>query len=211
MEIVLPGKDHVCETSEYDPIAYYYKPIVGGVYRRRLKAAAQLLGRQKFGKLLEIGFGSGIFLPELSRHCSELYGVSIHSKVALVQKTMEKERVAAWLSKGDVRALTFPDGTFDAVVCVSVLEHIGELDLAIGEIARVISDSGIAVLGFPVRNVITNAFYRVVGYDPMRLHPSRCRDILKALSGRLKIDAYAVFPRFLPMYYSLYVTCRCVK
>jgi len=211
MEIVFPGKDHVYETGEDDPIAYYYKPITGAVYRQRLKATAQLLGRRKFDKLLEIGFGSGIFLPELSRHCSELYGVDIHSKVDLVQKTLEKERVAARLSVGDIRALEFPDGTFDAVVCVSVLEHIRELDLAIGEIARVAGDSGIVVFGFPVRNVITNAFYRAVGYEPLNLHPSSHRDILKALSARLKIDAYASFPRFLPMDYSLYVTCRCVK
>jgi len=211
MKIVLPSKDHVYETSEFDPIAYYYKPITGVVYRQRLKAAAQFLGEPKFDKLLEIGFGSGIFLPELSRHCYELYGVSIHSKIALVQKTLEEEHIAAQLVMGDVRALEFPDGTFDAVVCVSVLEHIRELELAIGEIARVTSDSGIVVLGFPVRNVITNAFYRLVGYDPVELHPSRCRDILKALSGKLKIDTYAVFPRLLPMYSSLYVTCRCIK
>jgi 2-polyprenyl-3-methyl-5-hydroxy-6-metoxy-1,4-benzoquinol methylase len=100
---------------------------------------------------------------------------------------------------------------FDAIVCVSVLEHIRELDLVIREIVRVTGDSGIIVLGFPVRNVITNAFYRVVGYDPMDLHPSSHRDILKALSARLKIDACATFPRFLPMDYSLYVACRCVK
>lgn len=211
MKIVLPSKDHVYETSESDPVAYYYKPITGTVYRQRLKAAAQLLGRRKFDKLLEIGFGSGIFLPELARHCSKLYGVSIHSKVALVRETLRKERVAAHLAMGDVRALEFPDGMFDAVVCVSVLEHLRELDLAIGEIARVTSDSGIVVLGFPVRNVITNAFYRVAGYDPMELHPSRARDILKALSNRLKIDTYISFPCPLPVNYSLYVTCRCVK
>jgi ubiquinone/menaquinone biosynthesis C-methylase UbiE len=131
--------------------------------------------------------------------------------VDLVQKTLEKECVAAQLSMGDVRALEFSDGMFDAVVCVSVLEHIKELDLAVGEIARVTGDFGIIVLGFPVRNVITNAFYRVVGYDPMELHPSSHCDILKALSARLKIDAYASFPRFLPMDYSLYITCKGVK
>jgi ubiquinone/menaquinone biosynthesis C-methylase UbiE len=211
VEIILPDRENIYKTSDDDPSNYYYKPITGTVYRQRLKAAAQLLGDKKFGRLLEIGYGSGIFLPELSRHCSELYGVDIHSKVDLVQKTLEKERVAAQLSVEDVRALEFADGMFDAVVCVSVLEHIRELDLAIGEIARVTNDSGIVVLGFPVRNVITNVFYRVVGYDPMELHPSSHRDILKVLSGRLKIDACASFPRFLPMYYSLYVTCRCVK
>lgn len=211
MEIVLPSKDHVYETGEDDPIAFYYKPVTGIVYRQRLKTAAQLLGGRRFHKLLEIGYGSGIFLPELSRHCSELYGVDIHSKVDLVQKTLEKEGVAAQLSVGDVRALEFPDGMFDAVVCVSVLEHIRELDLAIGEMARVAGDSGIVVLGFPVRNVITNAFYRAVGYNPMEIHPASHRDILKALPARLKMDAYASFPRFLPMDCSLYVTCRCIK
>jgi ubiquinone/menaquinone biosynthesis C-methylase UbiE len=211
MEIILPAQDNIYKTSDDDPSDYYYKPITSAVYQQRLRAAARLLGDGKFGRLLEVGYGSGIFLPELSRHCSELYGVDIHAKVDLVQKTLEKEGVAAHLSVGDVRALKFPDGIFDAVVCVSVLEHIRELDLAIGEIARVTGDSGIVVLGFPVRNVITSAFYRVVGYDPMELHPSSHRDILKAISARLKIDAYASFPLFLPMDYSLYVTCRGVK
>lgn len=211
MEIILPDRANIHKTSDDDPSDYYYKPFTGAVYRQRLKAAAQLLGDRKFGRLLEIGHGSGIFLPELSRHCSELYGVDIHSKMDLVQKTLEKERVAAQLSVGDVCALDFSDGMFDAVVCVSVLEHIRGLDLAIGEIARVTGDSSIVVLGFPVRNVITNAFYRVVGYDPMELHPASHHDILRALSARLKIDAYTRFPRFLPTDYSLYVTCRCVK
>jgi len=211
VEIILPSRENIYKTGDDDPSDYYYRPTTGAVYRQRLRAAAQLLGGRKFGRLLEIGYGSGVFLPELSRHCTELYGVDIHSKVDLVQKTLEKERVAAQLSVGDVRALEFPDGMFDAVVCVSVLEHIRELDLATGEIARVTGDSGIVVLGFPVRNVITNAFYRVAGYDPMELHPSSHREILKALSASLKIDAYASFPRFLPMDYSLYVTCRCVK
>ncbi|MFB0533937.1 MAG: class I SAM-dependent methyltransferase [Anaerolineae bacterium] len=211
VEIILPGRENIYKTSDDDPSDYYYRPISGALYRQRLKAVAQLLGGRRFGKLLEVGYGSGVFLPELSRHCSELYGVDVHSEVDLVQKTLEKERVAAQLSVGDVRALEFPDGMFDAVVCVSVLEHIRERDLAIGEIARVTDDSGIVVLGFPVRNVITNALYRAVGYDPLNLHPSSHCDLLKALSARLKIDAYASFPRFLPMDYSLYVTCRCVK
>lgn len=211
VEIILPDRENIYKTSDDDPSDYYYKPITGAVYRQRLKAAAQLLGSGKFSRLLEIGYGSGIFLPELSRHCSELYGVDIHSKVDLVQKALHEEGVAAQLSVEDVRSLDFPDGMFDAIVCVSVLEHIRELDLVIREIVRVTGDSGIIVLGFPVRNVITNAFYRVVGYDPMDLHPSSHRDILKALSARLKIDACATFPRFLPMDYSLYVACRCVK
>jgi len=211
VEIILLSRENIYKTSDDDPSDYYYKPITGAVYRQRLKAAAQLLGGKQFGRLLEIGYGSGVFLPELSRHCSELYGVDIHSKMDLVQKTLEKERVAAQLSVEDVRALKFPDGMFDAVVCVSVLEHIRNLNLAVGEIDRVTGDSGIVVLGFPVRNVITNVFYRVVGYDPMKLHPSSHRHILKALTTRLEIDACASFPRFLPMDYSLYVTCRCVK
>jgi 2-polyprenyl-3-methyl-5-hydroxy-6-metoxy-1,4-benzoquinol methylase len=211
VEIILPSRENIYKTSDDDPSDYYYKPVTGAVYRQRLKAATQLLRGSKFGRLLEIGYGSGVFLPELSRHCSELYGVDVHAKVDLVQQTLEKERVAAQLSVGDVRALEFPDGMFDAVVCVSVLEHIRELDSAIGEIDRVTDDSSIVVLGFPVRNVITNAFYRVVGHDPGQLHPSSHCDILRALSTRLKIDACASFPRFLPMDYSLYVTCRCVK
>lgn len=49
----------------------------------------------------------------------------------------------------DLRALTFPDAGFDAVVCLDVLEHIEAVDRALAEIARVLRPGGVLVATMP--------------------------------------------------------------
>jgi len=209
MAIRLPAKEHISPTNDEDPLQYYYSPLTGYVYTRRLQLVCELLGDGPFQNLLEIGYGSGILLPELSQRCRHLAAVDIHWQFDQVYTMLEAEGVEASLHQGDVRSLPFQDGEFDAVVCISVLEHLVHLEAAVGEISRVLRPKGVVVAGFPVRNIITGAFYRLVGYDPVKIHPSSHRDILDAIRAGLQLDRSVIFPSFLPMDLSWYVACRC--
>jgi SAM-dependent methyltransferase len=208
MAIRLPARERISPTNEEDPLQYYYSPLTGYVYTRRLELACELLGAGPFERLLEIGYGSGIFLPELSQHSRHLVAVDVHRQFDQVYAMLEAEGVEADLHHGDVRSLPFKDGEFDAVVCISVLEHLVDLDVAFGEISRVLRPQGVVVTGFPVRNSITNAFYRIVGHDPAAIHPSSHQDILAANRANLEMDEWVRFPRFLPVDLSLYIVCR---
>lgn len=44
---------------------------------------------RKFQRLLEIGYGSGVFMPELAEHTDELWGVDIHSRTEAVSKRLQ--------------------------------------------------------------------------------------------------------------------------
>jgi SAM-dependent methyltransferase len=55
----------------------------------------------------------------------------------------------------DASSLPFPDETFDAVVCIEVLEHLFRPELAVGEIIRVLKSGGVFISTVP--NV---AYYR---------------------------------------------------
>ena len=72
-----------------------------------------LLDKGKFDKILEIGYGSGIFLLELSKKSRRLYGVDIHHKIPLVKEMMRKEGIDADLWVGDISHLPFKDEMFD--------------------------------------------------------------------------------------------------
>jgi SAM-dependent methyltransferase len=209
MAIRLPAREHISATNDEDPLQYYYLPLTRHVYTRRLQLVCDLLEDGPFENLLEIGYGSGILLPELSQRCRRLVAADIHRQFDQVYAMLEAEGVVASLHYGDVRGLPFQDGEFDAVVCVSVLEHLVDLDAAVGEIRRVLRPAGTAVIGFPVRNGITSAFYRLVGHDPIKIHPSSHRDILAAIGGGLHTEECVIFPRFLPVDLSMYVACRC--
>ena len=198
--LALPPRALLPKTAPDDPVDYYFKPLTARLYRARLRLAGSLLGRGPYESLLEIGYGSGIYLPELSRRARRLTGIDIHGESESVGEMLSRLGVSADLRDASLFEMPFADGEFDALVCLSVLEHITELDAALTEFRRVLRPGGIAVLGFPARNPITDLFFRAVGYNPREIHPSSHRDILAAArrhSG-FAVVREAQFPRLVP-------------
>jgi SAM-dependent methyltransferase len=50
----------------------------------------------------------------------------------------------------DLAALPFPDNTFDAALCMNVLEHVRQPDVCLSEIYRVLKPQGVAYLMVPL-------------------------------------------------------------
>lgn len=51
--------------------------------------------------------------------------------------------------RADVAALPFASGSFDAVICSEVLEHVSDPRVAVREIARVLRPGGVALISVP--------------------------------------------------------------
>jgi SAM-dependent methyltransferase len=60
--------------------------------------------------------------------------------------------------QADARALPFKDACFDAVLCSHVLEHIPEDGTVAREIARVLSEDGIALIQVPVHHRLDTTY-----------------------------------------------------
>lgn len=188
MRIRIPARDHVAPTSADDPALYYYTRGLRYAYLKRLRMALQLLEGQRFGRLLEIGYGCGIFFPELSRRCGELVGIDLHRRASSVRRMMQGEGLEAALGVGDVLHLPFEGNAFDGIVCLSVLEFVEDTAAALDEILRVLKPGGLAVLGAPILNRITGlAYERVIGH-------LRHREQHKASHSRILETARARFP-----------------
>jgi SAM-dependent methyltransferase len=207
-EVALPKRGSLPKTNEEDPVDYYYG-LTAPLYRGRLSVAARLLGAG-YRSLLDVGYGSGIFFPELARRAERLVGVEVHGDEARVGDALRKLGVDAELRPGSILDLPAGDGETDALVCLSVLEHLRELGSALRELRRVLARGGVAVLGFPVRQPLTDAFFRVFGFDPRELHPSSHTDILRAArqDDGFDVERVAHFPRLLPLAVSGYAACR---
>jgi hypothetical protein len=61
-----------------------------------------------------------------------------------------------------------------------------------------------------VRQPLTDAFFRIFGFDPRELHPSSHTDILRAAEqdSGFAVERVAHFPRLLPLPLSGYAACR---
>lgn len=201
--IRLPNKKDLIVSNEEDPLKFYYLPIARSFYKKRLIDVLNLLGDGKYENLLDIGFGSGILFPELSKKADNLYGLETHGKIKEVSKLMIRGGIRTNLIQGSILEMPYENGFFDAVVSVSTMEHIVNLDEASNEIVRVLKLRGVLVLGFPVRNKFTDFLFKMCGKDPRKIHPSSHIDILNMFNGKMKQERLIYLPEFFPMYISV--------
>jgi ubiquinone/menaquinone biosynthesis C-methylase UbiE len=212
MRITLPLKANIAETTAADPLKFYYLPVARSFYTARFKDALRLLGR-RVGTLAEVGCGSGIFLPELAKVCDCLLACDTHPNLHLAEEMLRREGVTGTLQQADAAHLPYADGSVDAVVCMSVLEHIRDLGPPADEFFRVLKPGGVAVIGVPVKNLVTEAVLRVsyLSLPNARLddeHVSTHRQVLDAFARRFTREQTRNIPRLAPEALRLYSTAR---
>jgi SAM-dependent methyltransferase len=190
-----------------DNAAYYAIPGVRSFFLSRLKAARALLPNDNPGPAIDVGYGAGFLLRELGETQYRLHGVDIHDYGQRVRQNLSDVGIHAYLVRGGILSLPFKRCSFGTVLCLSLLEHVAEVDSAVNELARILRPGGIAIIGFPPRTVVTSLLFRFIGFDYKRLHPTDHDAILSALSNRFVVDETLRFPRAM----SLYILCRCVR
>jgi phosphatidylethanolamine/phosphatidyl-N-methylethanolamine N-methyltransferase len=124
-----------------------YDLVFGAVFERGREAAiaaAERIG----GRILEVGVGTGISLPDYSP-TNRLTGVDI--SVPMLKKA--RERVAARgldnvdaLAVMDAERLAFPDESFDVVVAQYVITTVPHPEATLDEFARVLKPGGEIIL-----------------------------------------------------------------
>jgi len=204
----LPKKANIQQTSLEDPSRRYYQPFIRQIYIKRLQMSLDCLlsANKQYNNILEIGYGSGIFFLELIQHCKKLYGLEIFGETSKkkVKKMMKKENINAELITGSVLKMPFEKNFFDAVICISALEHLEPNDLkkAILEMKRVLKKDGLIILGFPSGRKIMQLYCILINLNlNFDFHRSDHNLILKEVYNNLKIKEIKKLFNFLPIYY----------
>jgi SAM-dependent methyltransferase len=148
-ELRLLPKSALVRTSEVDHPDWNYRPLLGAVQRMRFRIVRKLLADNGFDRLLEIGYGSGVFMPELGRHCAELHGIDPHPHRAEVETHLAGQGIHAKLAQGSVESLPYDDDHFDCAVAISTLEYVPDIGSACREILRVLKPGGVLAVVTP--------------------------------------------------------------
>ena len=194
----LLSKSLLIQTGPVDHADWNYNPLLSAISRRRFALVLSLLRHVSARRILEIGFGSGVFMPELKNKCKELYGIDVHQNVADVQKCLSSVGVAASLSRQSAAKTNFEDGYFDVVVAVSSLEFIDRIDDAACEISRILASDGRLVTVMPANSrVLDFAVHALTGADPAQDYAGRRECVLPGLK---KLFRVARTKRFPPVY-----------
>ncbi len=106
-------------------------------------------------RVLDLGCGTGRHVVYLKQHGFDVIGFdNAPHGLQLTADWLADEKLTAPLVLADVHApLPFPDGAFDAIVCIKVIHHgLRERVLgAVGEIRRILRPGGMLLLSVPGR------------------------------------------------------------
>jgi SAM-dependent methyltransferase len=97
-------------------------------------------------RILDAGCGTGALLDRLEgRPGVEVYGLDFSGQAL----AYTRQRGHVHLVQGDLTCLPFPDGTFDVVTALDVVEHIREDERALREVNRVLRPGGVLLASVP--------------------------------------------------------------
>jgi len=150
--------------DEKDPIKFYRLPVIGRMYQRRIELCLeQLTGGQS---VLEVGFGSGVSFLNLSQLYQEIHGLDLTADVRQVGEMFANIGIQTELRNGSVLEMPYPDQSFDAVLLISILEHLQpqEQIIAFREIWRVLKPGGQVVYGVACGAALNGVFVPPAGY-----------------------------------------------
>jgi ubiquinone/menaquinone biosynthesis C-methylase UbiE len=188
-------EEALVKTGPVDHADWNFRPLLGAIQRSRFRLLLRLLPAERFDRLLEVGYGSGVFLPELARRCRELHGVDVHEEPERVAAALAKLEVKATLRSASAEKMPFDDGFFDAVVAVSSFEFISDFDQACREIGRVLAPRGAFFVITPGDSPILDLGLKIMtGADAEQSYQGRRKEVMPALGRHFRIDRSLSFP-----------------
>jgi SAM-dependent methyltransferase len=190
--------------STDDPLPYYYKPLIGSLYRYRIDQGLSLLS-PPYEKVLEFGYGSGLLLPALAAISNNLYGIDIVSDPSDVGVCLKKINISAKLYQDDLLKINFPDNYFDLIVAFSVFEHVRDCQKIISEMFRILKPDGELLVGMPRVDKKMAKLFRLIGYGQIEQHHvTDYNKILSACQSQFILERETRLFPFLPSYLGLY-------
>ncbi len=101
----------------------------------RLVAVIGAIGPLRGLRVLDLGCGKGRFATRLAEGGAEVVGIDLSAAMLAQAGGIARARASA-------RRLPFADGSFDALVAVEVLEHVGAVEPVLREARRVLRPGG---------------------------------------------------------------------
>jgi SAM-dependent methyltransferase len=118
--------------------------------------------------VLEVGCSSGFFLDELRRELPSALVMGADYVRGPLEQLAGRRRDLP-LMQFDLTCCPLPDASVDVVVLLNVLEHIGDDEAAVREVARILRPGGAAVIEVPAGPHLYDV------YDKVLLHHRRYR------------------------------------
>ncbi len=138
----------------------------------RLIRTYELLGTFDGLKFLDIGCGTGLAANYILENRGSYFGIDLSKQMLQEFHGTSKEEGATRLSVAIMENLPFSNASFDKVLCLGILEYVEDLELAIGELSRVMRNDSSVILSmqnkFSIYRLWDRYFYSGFLFNALR-------------------------------------------
>lgn len=128
-------------------------------------------------RVLDLGCAGGFMAEALARRGATVTGIDPAAQaIDAARVHAESQTLEITYQTGKGESLPHDSGSFDAVVCVDVFEHVQDLDRVLREIARVLVPGGVLLFDTINRNPLARLATITIAEDLLRLLPKGTHD-----------------------------------
>lgn len=128
-------------------------------------------------RVLDLGCAGGFMAEALAERGARVTGIDpARDAIAAARAHAEQAGHDIAYDIGVGEDLPYADAAFDAVVCVDVLEHVGDLSQVVDEVARVLKPDGLFLFDTINRNPLARLATITLAEDILRLLPRGTHD-----------------------------------
>ena len=127
--------------------------------------------------VLDLGCAGGFMAEALAARGAQVTGIDpADGAIAAARAHARAQGLRIGYDVGVGEALPYDDASFDAVVCVDVLEHVADLHKVLAEVARSLRPGGMFLFDTINRNPLARLATITVAEDLLRLLPRGTHD-----------------------------------
>lgn len=109
---------------------------------------------------LNLGTGEGDYDRMVAGHCIQLIGCDVNEEDLAHARSLNANVTNLRYELNNALELTYADASFGLIVSCEVIEHVGQPEKMVQEMARVLRSGGVAIITFPSREF-------PITYDPV--------------------------------------------
>ena len=139
----MPKEEKQKNVNKFDEIADKYN-LVDHIIPTKWRQKATALA---YGRVLEVGIGTGLNLPFYSASCTEIVGIDVSPR--MLEKAKKKAAgcsISVSLEVMDVQKLALPSASFDCVIATFVFCSVPDPCAGLKECYRVLKPGGRFIL-----------------------------------------------------------------
>ena len=191
-------------TGPRDKARWNFSPQLSWLQKTRFRMVAKLMGANRYENILEIGYGSGIFLPELYCRCEHLFGVDVHPFGNAVARALAIAGVQATLFSASAESLPIKSRSMDLIVSVSTLEYVPDKTRAVSEMSRILRPCGRAIVVQPLQHIVLDTALKLITGEDAEQYGDGREALLPALRERFSVERRITFPAHFPLALQVY-------